>query len=465
VALASSLAELLAKARQRALAHLLLHQLVLTAAIVLGGAALILLTGTQAVSWLWLILLGAASLALGLFLSRKRLPSAYQAAQWIDARLHLADSLSTAAFFSDAPGSADESIREAQRAQAGKLAQTVDLKAALPLRRPRALYPALALAMVVAGLFLLRYSLLGSFDPRAPLVQSAYDSLFRPTQQQAKTGGQPEDGNQPGDGREDSKESPKNNDFAGDPTAGSDPAAPDKKNDQNSQQANNQDQKGDSQTDGKDKQDSSSQNESKQGDKQQEGNQNAKAQQDPSLLNKVREALNDMLNKMKSSPNDSAKNQQGDQQNQTEQQSGPDAQAQDKGDSQAAQNGKQSSDAQDGTNNAQNKPSQEQQNGIGSQEGDKAAKQAEALKAMGKITELLGKRAENVKGAVMVEVGSTKQQLKTQVTQSSAAHAEAGSEIHRDEVPPIYEQFVQQYFDNIRKPSSTSTPAPAIPQK
>ena len=465
MALPSSLAELLAKARQRALAHLLLHQLVLTAAIVLGGAALILLAGTQAVSWLWLILLGAASLAVGLFLSRKRLPSAYQAAQWIDARLHLADTLSTAAFFSDAPGFADESIREAQRAQAGKLAQTVDLKTALPLRRPRALYPALALAVVVAGLFLLRYSLLGSFDPRAPLAQSAYDSLFRPTQQQAKTDGRPEDGNQPGDGREDSKESPKNNDFAGDPTAGSDPAAPDKKNDQNSQQANNQDQKGDSQTDGKDKQDSSAQNENKQGDKQQEGNQNAKAQQDPSLLNKVREALNDMLNKMKSSPNDSAKNQQGDQQNQTEQQSGPDAQAQDKGDSQAAQNGKQSSDAQDGTNNAQNKPSQEQQNGIGSQEGDKAAKQAEALKAMGKITELLGKRAENVKGAVMVEVGSTKQQIKTQVTQSGAAHAEAGSEIHRDEVPPIYEQFVQQYFDKIRKPSSTSTPALANTEK
>jgi hypothetical protein len=465
VALPSSLAELLAKARRRYLTHLLLHQLVLTAAIVLGGAALVLLAGTQAVSWLWLIPLGAASLAVGLFLSRKRFPSAYEAAQRIDARLHLADTLSTAAFFSGAPGSPDESIREAQRVQAGKLAESVDLKTALPFRRPPALYPALALAVVVAGVFLLRYALLGSFDPRTPLVQSAYDNLFRPTKQQAKAGGLPEDGNQPGDGREENKEAFKNNDFAGDPTAGSDPTAPDKKNDQNSQQADNKDQKGDSQTDGKDKQDSSSDNQNKQGDKQQEGNQNAKSQQDPSLLNKVREALNDMLNKMKSSPNDSAKNQQGDQQNQTEQQTGPEAQAQDKGDSQPAQNGKQASDAQDGTNNAQNKPSQEQQNGVGSQEGDKAAKQAEALKAMGKITELLGKRAENVKGAVMVEVGSTKQQLKTQVTQSQAAHAEAGSEIHRDEVPPIYEQFVQQYFDQIRKNSSNSPPVQASPSK
>ena len=463
MALPSSLAELLARARQRSLAHLLLHQVVLTAAIVFAGAAVILLAGTEAVSWFWLILLGAASLALGLFLSRKRFPSTYEAAQHIDARLHLADTLSTAAFFSDAPGAGDDSIREAQRVQAGKLAESVDLKTALPFRRPRALYPALALAAVVAGIFVLRYSVLGSFDPHAPLVQSAFDSLFRPTKQQAKAGGQPEDGNQPGDRSEDNKEAAKNNDFAGEPTPGTDPGAPEKKNDQGSQQADNKDQKGDNQSDGKDKQDSASQNDNKAGDKQQEGNQNSKAQQDPSLLNKVREALNDMLNKMKSSPNDSAKNQQGDQ-NQNEQ-SGPDAQSQDKGDSQPAQNGKQSSDAQDGTSNAQNKPSQEQQNGIGSQEGDKAAKQAAALKAMGKITELLGKRAENVKGAVMVEVGSTRQQLKTQVTQSSAAHAEAGSEIHRDEVPPIYEQFVQQYFDKIRKSSSDSVPAPASPSK
>jgi hypothetical protein len=462
VAHPSSLAELLNKARQRSVLHLLLHQLVLTAAIVLGGAALILLAGTESVSWLWLIVLAVASFGTILFLSRKKFPSVYDTAQGMDARLHLADTLSTAAFFSDAPGNRDESIRQAQRRQAEKLAESVDLKSAVPFKRPRSLYAALALAAIVGGIFLLRFALLGSFDPRAPLVQNAYDNLFRPAKQQAKAGSQPENGDQPGDGREESKESPRNNDFAGDPSAQpNDPTAPDKPNDQKSQQAENQDQKGDSQNDGKDQQDSASANDNKQGDKQQEGNQDAKAQQDPSLLNKVRQALNDMLNKMKSSPNESAKNQQGDQQNPAEQQNGPDAQAQDKGDSQPAQNGKQSSDAQDGSNNSQNKPSQEQQNGIGSQEGEKAAKEAEALKAMGKITELLGKRAENVKGAVMVEVGSTKQQLKTQVTQNQTAHTDAGSEIHRDQVPPAYEQFVQQYFENIRK-SSPNIPQPPV---
>jgi len=41
----------------------------------------------------------------------------------------------------------------------------------------------------------------------------------------------------------------------------------------------------------------------------------------------------------------------------------------------------------------------------------------------------------------MVEVGSTKQSLKTPVSDSQSTHAEAGSEIHRDEVPPMYQEF------------------------
>jgi len=64
-----------------------------------------------------------------------------------------------------------------------------------------------------------------------------------------------------------------------------------------------------------------------------------------------------------------------------------------------------------------------------------------------------------------VEVGSTKQQLKTPLGQSQSTHAEAGSEIHRDEVPPIYQEFVEQYFDKIRKPAENSKPAPEPPAK
>ena len=451
-----SLSDLLAKARTRSFQHLLVHQLTRAAAVVFGGGVVILLAGTEYLSAFWLVLLVTAAAAAAIYLALRNRPSEYKVAQKIDANLKLADTLSTAAHFQETPGTADAAIRESQRLQAERAAQSVDLKQALPLSRPRALYPAIGLALALAAVLLLRYAVLGSFDPHTSLVASAYDNVFGSAKQQAKLPGSPEGGDQPGDGREEGKENAKNNDFAGDPSANFDPATPENQQEQNKQEASNKDQG----ADGGKKEDSpgkdSSSDEQKQGDKQQaDGNQNAKSNTEPSLLNKVREALNDMLNKMKSSPNDQGKNQKSDPSD-SEQQPGQDGQSQEKGDSQQAQNGKQSSDAQDGSNSSQNQKSQEPQNGIGSQEGDKAAKEAQALKAMGKITELLGKRAENVKGAVMVEVGSTKQQLKTPVGQGQSTHAEAGSEIHRDEVPPIYEQFVQQYYEKIRK---TAPPA------
>ena len=80
---------------------------------------------------------------------------------------------------------------------------------------------------------------------------------------------------------------------------------------------------------------------------------------------------------------------------------------------------------------------------------------------MGKISEIIGKRSQNVTGEVMVEVGSTKQQLKTPWAQKQATHVEAGSEIHRDEVPLMYQQFVEQYFEEIRK-GTESGAKPAV---
>ena len=51
----------------------------------------------------------------------------------------------------------------------------------------------------------------------------------------------------------------------------------------------------------------------------------------------------------------------------------------------------------------------------------------------------------------MIEVGNTKQALKTAFEAKQANHAEAGGEIHRDEIPLEYQQYVKQYFDELRK--------------
>jgi hypothetical protein len=51
-----------------------------------------------------------------------------------------------------------------------------------------------------------------------------------------------------------------------------------------------------------------------------------------------------------------------------------------------------------------------------------------------------------------VEVPSGKQQLRTSYTQKKALHADAGGDVNRDEVPLIYQTYVQRYFEELRKP-------------
>lgn len=457
--LGSSLIRILTQARKRSVLHVLLDYLVLTATIVLGGVFVILLAGSAALSWLWLVVLAAGSLAAGLYLARKRFPSIYVVAQRIDERMKLADTLSTAAYFLESPGTTDATVREGQRRQAEHLAAAVDLKQALPLARPRAFYAAIVLAAAVAGILLMRYAVLGSLDSKAPLAQNAFPSIFGPPPPQPNADKPDDDGSTPNDPPGENKENTKNNDYAGEPPESMNTPTVTAPKDPGSQKADQPDQP----TDSKDKMEPQTANDQSQ-DKQnqqegkQEGKQDSKSSQEQSLMDKMRQALNDMLNKMKSQPNESAKNQKGDQQ-QSDQQNGSDNQSEAKS---SGDQGKQGSEAKDGSS-GQGKSSPQQQSGVGKSEGDKETKQAEALKAMGKISELIGKRAESVKGMVMVEVGTTKQQLKTQISQSEATHGEAGSEIHRDEVPPVYEDFVQQYFEQIRKAPGSGKAADRIP--
>ena len=64
----------------------------------------------------------------------------------------------------------------------------------------------------------------------------------------------------------------------------------------------------------------------------------------------------------------------------------------------------------------------------------------------------------------MVEVGSTKQSLKTPWADRQAGHNESGGEIHRDEVPLIFQPFVERYFEEIRKTPQADKPVPSAPK-
>ena len=449
---------------------MLLRELILALAVALAAAAVVLLAGTARLSAYWIPAAALAALAVRLTMEARTRPSSYAIAQRIDQRLHLFDTISTAAYFSGTPDPRrrfDPRLRDLQRARAEETARTVDLKRALPLARPFALYPAAILALVVAGIVLLRFASTGSFDTRASLVEGPLQALLSAAGKQARAEKQLGPGQEPGTSDDASKDLDKNRDYAGEPESQTDsaPDTPEQQEAQQDQQQKGDGQKGDQQADAQAPQDASNLEKSPDQGRQQEG------QPKESLLDKLKDAVSDMMNKIKPSGNQQQKNQKGkngERQPGEGQDKSSDMDDKNPGDNADSENHNRGNEMDNSGLSADGEKDDNEHSGIGSQEGDKSARQAEALKAMGKITELFGKRAENVTGAVMIEVGSTRQQLKTPLAQREASHTEAGSEIHRDEVPLEYEQFVQRYFDQIRQtppaaaggPSSKTEPAP-----
>jgi hypothetical protein len=217
------------------------------------------------------------------------------------------------------------------------------------------------------------------------------------------------------------------------------------------------DNQADEKQDGDQKQGDDQKGDSKDGKEGDKDGKQGNPKNESSVLDKVRDALANMLNKMKSdSPKQS---QNGQSQQGKSQQDAQKQKSENDGKSSTEQNsGDQNADSQQEQNDAKGgkpdkPPQQESANSMGDKVGDKNIKDAALLEAMGKITELLGKRQQTLTGEVMVEVGQTKQQLKTPFQQQQASHVDSGSEIHRDEVPLLYQQFVEQYFEEIRKPA------------
>jgi len=454
----ASLQELLAAARQRAFHHVFVRELLLALAVGFGVAALILLAGSGNIAWIWVPIAAAATLLVRLILENRKRPSEYAIAQEVDDRLKLADTLSTAAYFA-APQknpSVDPAVRDLQRARAEEAARSVDLKQALPMRRPVTLVPAAIMALMVSGVFLVRFTATGSFDTRTSLVEGPLKALLQPTEKQAHAEKKPGEGVEPGNGEDTNKDFDKNRDYAGEPEAqqeetAENPETPD------AQKGDQQKSDGKGETVSKESQDQQQQNSQNMQDSEQQTSQDG--QQQESLMDKLKDAMSDLMNKVKPSSNkQNGKNgKKGDKQPGEKQDQSADNDDKNPGDNADSENHNRGNEMDSSGVSAEGQKDDNEHSGVGSEEGDKSARQAEALKAMGKISELFGKRAENVQGAVMIEVGSTRQQLKTPLSQRNAAHVEAGSEIHRDEVPLEYQQFVQQYFDQVRR----NSPAPS----
>ncbi len=451
----------------------------------LAAFILLLLIGAEVLNWRWLAVLPAAAALAGFCFAWRRRPSAYRAAQLADGRLGLADTLSTAVFFQESAGSghAAPEIVRVQAEAAERLSRTVDASAAVPFRIPRTAYPMAALLVLASSLFALRYAVSRRLDLRPPLARILYPNLGRektetarnhPPRLDPRSSGAQDDDMASADSREqkagDSRENPQ-----------------DGAENQNQAQAQSKDGKGskgqepegqasaESQGNEEDRAANNAESEagaqgeraaqSKSGNSKQDANNSS---ENSSLMSKVRDAVQNLLSRMKPQQGQS-----GGQQQAGEQNSQPGKGRQNGSKQQSAKNGQQQSgqqqaDAQDGQSGDPSQNSQDAQgkgtgtsdskqaskqpgSGIGSQDGDKSIKQAEQLAAMGRISEIIGKRSQNITGESTVEVQSTSQVLKTPYAQRGAQHAQNGAEISRDEIPVALQSYVEQYFEQVRK--------------
>lgn len=481
--------ELIQRARRRLLLNETLAQTAFVAAVMAGGFALILVVGTRYLEWWSLALFAVVGIALGVYRIVKASPTPYAAALKLDSNADLNDSLSTAYYFTTTQAKSD--FVAVQRSQAERAAAGVVVEEAVPFTRPPALYAMAALAVFASLLIGLRFAGGHGLDLGRPITEVLFEdqaaqkiakkrSYMDPAQRQkledaesllAKLG------------------VPLNPDGKDDPEAmldkamqdalGNAPAAGEKgekgqggkAEDGKAAAGQPQEPAGDPMDDKKadggeqDNEGKSGGKESKAGDK---AGKNSNGDSNQSLLSKLKDAVKDLMNKAgkQNQGSDKADNQQnakadkqGEKGNSGK---GQDQKGQQQSDS---QNGEQSADSQDGQQaeaKAGSKSSQQSAqsgSGTGAQDGSKEMHAAEQLKAMGKISEIIGKRAQSVSGETSIEVQSGNQQLRTAYSKEKSSHGQADSDVSRDEIPVSLQPYVQQYFEQVRKASAPKPPA------
>ena len=484
------------RARRRLFHNELLSQGAHAAVAILIAFILVLLLGTQLLDWRWMVLVSVLAASAALYRARKRLLSTYAAAQVVDRRMELADTISTAVYFQDESRRVSPSIRQFQQERASQVSQSVDVSQAVPYAMPRGAYAMAVLALVAGSLFGLRYGLMGRLDLQPPLAHMLQEQLgWKERTEVARNNRKPPQAPEHQDDADASVNDPDRKESMQPDTSANDGS--DASTDSTAEKGDST--RGDSKKDGnragksadgeQDAQAESNPSQSDDKSGQQAGKQDRKQQsggkpeannsgENSSLMNKAKDMLQNLLSSLKppsgnpgnQQQNNDPNNQQG--KGQPKQQNDKNGQPQNsgqKGDQSEGQQGEQGQDQQDSKEQGNGKNDSQQANkqpgsGAGNQDGDKRIKQAEDLAAMGKITEILGKRSANLTGEATVEVQSTSQQLKTAYAPGAAQHGQSGGEINRDEIPVAMQPFVQEYFKQARK-QAPATAAPASPAK
>jgi hypothetical protein len=483
------------RARRRLFHNHLFTQGAHASVAILAAFILLLLSGTGFLDWRWMLLVSAIAVGVALYRARKRLLSPYCAAQVVDRRMHLSDALSTALYFEQESAHSSPGIRQFQRERANQAAEQVDVRLAVPYAMPRGVYLMAVLALVAGSLFGLRYGLLGHLDLHPPLVhmlaqQFGWKERTQVAKNDRKPPQVPEQQDDPGASANDpdrtqqmqpDSSSTDGNEASNDSAAEKgDSSKGDSKKDGNraGQQSADGEQEAQAETNPSQSDEKSGDQSGKQEQKQQSGGKPDanKSGENSSMMNKAKDMLQNLLSSLKP-PSSNPGQQQNDPNNQGKGQpkqekdkNGQPKQSGQKGEQSEGQQGEQGQDQQDqnqpgnGKNDSQ-QATKQPGSGAGNQDGEKKIKQAEDQAAMGKITEILGKRSANLTGEATVEVQNTSQQLKTAYAPGAAQHGQSGGEINRDEIPVAMEPFVQEYFKQARKQEPAALPAPAPAKK
>ena len=482
----------------RRLLVVMVERTAIAAAVVLAALVLMLLVGTQVLDWKWLLLLGAVGLGIAGYQVRQRLLGHYRVAQILDRRLQLADALSTAWFLRTLPGSHPDAISEYQLKGAESAARGVDVAAAFPFTGRRLWSIAGALALVAASLFSVRYFVTKSLSLQHSLIPLNLSEVFERTDKDSEETKKQRDEAKGWDEPRSQRSTPKaeGQKDAKDPQRAEQPPAMAQGNTPGAGQNPNQPAEMREGKQGQDDQNNKKSSEGAAGSAQQQagekqgddGDKTAGSQKpssdDPNspkssngLLDRMKDALSSLAAKMRpdsqgkqqSSEQKSGEEKSGDQQsgskeqNSAAQQTAANREASEQQQSaqgQAQGQTQEKSKAGQGKSSDQStdKSKSDSHSGIGSQDGDKETKDAEQLKAMGKLAEIIGKRSASATGDVMVENPSGKQRLQTDYSQRVGQHADLGGEINRDEIPVMYQQYIREYMSQVRKQARHKKP-------
>jgi hypothetical protein len=483
---------LIRQARRRAVGQCVVARSLWAVTAALAAAALLLMLGTGVVAWYVPPVVFVLALGVALWTLRGRLPREYRTAQALDVALNTSDLLSSAWYAASSISTSGVGARSYFAPllfeQAETAARMAGPGAALPWRWPRSSRWAGGVALATLALFGLRYGVLHTLDLSASVVNVMFDTFTGQSVAASKKAARPDAKlpqpmqiglNTPGDVLENNppEDVLKNYEVAGQSNSGS------SRNVSNPDQQTQQREPGESSSPEESSDNvnlpqgaqgmSTGENQQKSSDVKNPAKPDARQpKKDSGLLDKMRDALASVMDKLKlnTKANESqqgAAAQEAQRQNAQRQseKGSPSPGKPQQGDPQSQQSQEQSDSSQSGQKSQSDSPSQnasdQQHSGIGKQDGSKNTEMAKDAEALGKLSELIGKRSMNLQGEMMVEVENTRNpQLRTPYLNRSATHGEAGGDLSRDEVPLRHQEFVRRYYEQVRKQPDSQVPAP-----